>query len=1094
VYPQAIVRANADVASRAAEFTELIGRTLELEQLLDSLAQARAGHGQIRWIAGEAGIGKSRLCLELAARAEQSRTLAVWGRCWEGEESPAFWPWVQIFRALGSRSSRPLPVMEFLSGPGAYSAKRQPDQSRFRLFDSAVRSLEMVASQGPVLVILEDLHSADRSSLMLLDFVSRHVEQMPVMLVGSMRRPEAEVNPEVSQPLSQLVLSGSRLELSGLRTAEVRKFLERRYRLAATPELIATIQRETGGNPLFLSEVARSLAAEGRFKEAPGGGIVVPEGLRESIRRRLRGLTPAEADLLRIAAVVGREFSFGLLVEAAGLSRETTLELLAGLAAAKMVDPSGFGLGPSRFVHALVRDTVYQDLPEPERLQLHRRVGEALERRYAGEVDAQLDSLAHHFAQSAALDDAGKAIVYCERAGAASARRMGYEVAVHHYRRALGLATEHLAGRVRCFELLVSLGDSQWWAGQADAARESFEQAAEIARQLGDPRRLARSVLRVGETGYGGAYTAAWHFDAAMVRLLEEALEGVPETDADLHARVAARLATALYFSPFESSARRDELSRAALDRARRLGDPVCITYCLNARHLAIWGPDNVEERTRLAGEMVELAHEAGDNALELTGRAWLLADLLELGDIPATERQIELYSALAERHAHPQFLGYAHIFRAMRATMRGSFEESEALSERARAYGAQVQDSNIELSYHIQLAVLRALQGRMDESRVHFEALSADMPQVVAVMASSWFIALSGNPQPGGENVPLLWLGMDKWTPAFRLLGLTELGLLAASSGCLPEAAAAYDQLLPFEGRMVIGGRDAVGNAGPVDLYLGIVAAGLGWFERALAHFERAVDVTERLNSPPLATMARAYLATMLDRWDRPGDRARARELREVVRQTAQTLGMTGWLRHVSPDARPPAGGPVRSVFRKEGDFRVIEFEGRTVRLKDGVGLRHLQTLLSAPGQDLHVLELASGAEAAKALGAGRRPGPVLDEQAKRAYRQRIAELTSEIEEAEADNDHERSSRRRSDLDFLVDELAAAVGVGGRDRAGPSPAERARSAVGKSIHAALKRIYEHHPSLGAHLELAVRTGYFCSYKPDSRMPVRWQV
>lgn len=191
-------------------------------------------------------------------------------------------------------------------------------------------------------------------------------------------------------------------------------------------------------------------------------------------------------------------------------------------------------------------------------------------------------------------------------------------------------------------------------------------------------------------------------------------------------------------------------------------------------------------------------------------------------------------------------------------------------------------------------------------------------------------------------------------------------------------------------------------------------------------------------------------------------------------------------------------------AVFRSEGEYWTIGFDRTVIRMKDAKGLRYLRRLRAAPGREFHVLDLAAGTTPAVKRRAGHDvtegrcavgtdAGYLLDPAAKAAYRARIEELRVDLEEAEDSNDLERASRARTEIDFIVDELAGAVGLGGRDRAAASPGERARSSVSKSLRACLKRIENAHPALGAHLATTIRTGYFCSYKPDPRAPVEWR-
>jgi hypothetical protein len=197
------------------------------------------------------------------------------------------------------------------------------------------------------------------------------------------------------------------------------------------------------------------------------------------------------------------------------------------------------------------------------------------------------------------------------------------------------------------------------------------------------------------------------------------------------------------------------------------------------------------------------------------------------------------------------------------------------------------------------------------------------------------------------------------------------------------------------------------------------------------------------------------------------------------------------------------------RNLFRREGEYWTIGYEGVVVRLKDAKGLGHLARLLADPGREFHVvdLEAANRQPGPAAVGPGGRvgvgelgvrpdlgdAGALLDATAKAAYRARLAELGAELEQAEADNDPARATRARQEREFLVAELARAVGLGGRDRRAAAHAERARLNVTRAIRAAMANLARANPSLGRHLAVTVRTGRYCAYTPDPRTPIAWQ-
>jgi tetratricopeptide (TPR) repeat protein len=1113
-----------------------IGRDWELAQLRAALSETQARRGQFFLVSGEAGIGKSRLVGRLAALAEGEQARVVWGRCWEGEEAPAFWPWIQILRNLvfamdrnsaGGISDHASPEMstlirqlkEFLFADVDAPPHLPSDQARFRFFDAAVTLIKSAAADRPLVLILEDLHEADRSSLLLLDFLARQLHGISVLVLGTYREPEIDFNEEIGHTLGTIVPRAHRMSLSGLRQHESAQFLSQGFEIFISEETLSAIQDATAGNPFFLDELARRLVGERDFLGVLSKGLKVPEGLKAPIRSRVAGLSPDLQALLTLASVIGREFAFELLVEASGLARNAVLDMLAELAALRFVDAAGFGLGPYRFVHSLVRDTIYQDTSAEERWRLHLLVGRAMERLYANDLGRYIDHLAHHFSEGAVLGDLEQAIEYSRQAGARATRQFGYDEAIGHYQRALELAQSAQQPDQKRFDLLLALGDAQWWAGQVPKASQTFQSAAFLARAMKDPHRLAEAALRVGEVGYGGVYMQAWSFDPLRVELLSEAVEALREEESLLKVRVMARLSTALYFSPFDSLSRRDSLSRASVELARRLGDPATLAYALNARHLAVWGPENLEERLMLVAEIVELAQQARDFSLELTGRVWRVADLLEQGDVSAADQEIEAYESLARRVGYPQFLANAFMLLAMQALLRGDFAKAEGLAMRSFELGERIGDVNVRLSHHVQMAVLRSLQGRGQETGAYLELVEREHPGELGRLVRMALLCRAGESSGVEEAFSSMWRAKDKIPPAFWLaVGVVGLTTLAAATRRSAEGAILYNVALPYERRWALAGRDAVACLGPVAFGLGVLAESLSRFDAAARHFEVALEEAERVGSRPYLALTQGAYGAMLARRGRSLDHKRAVQLLGDALKTARELGMNQLYDDViTAQARLTGGRLIEQpepdafyndshetgVFRREGEYWTVGFEGLVVLMKDAKGLGYLQRLLAAPDREFHVLDLAAGTSPPSARRAqsqvpegysimGMDVGEVLDPAAKAAYRRRIDELRQDLEEAESHSDLERASRLRADIDFVVDELASAVGLGGRGRVSNSPGERARSAVTKSLRNTLQRIAQVHPTLGTHLLATVRTGYYCSYRPDPRAPVEW--
>jgi hypothetical protein len=288
------------------------------------------------------------------------------------------------------------------------------------------------------------------------------------------------------------------------------------------------------------------------------------------------------------------------------------------------------------------------------------------------------------------------------------------------------------------------------------------------------------------------------------------------------------------------------------------------------------------------------------------------------------------------------------------------------------------------------------------------------------------------------------------------------------------------------------------------------------GDLDEAERHLQNALELNRRMGAQAWMARTQCDLGSLHVARDRPGDRDEAIELLRVALDTANRLGMTALSIRITEDFAPARAerkvvhaspSASRSIFRCEGEYWAIAFEGDAFRLRDAKGLHYLTQLLQNPGREIHVLDLAASSAGA---GANPRPlrarddnlhdsglsdtGPILDERAKASYRARFRELEEELNEATEWADSIRATKARQEMDFLADELSAAVGLGGRDRKAGSPAERARVNITRSIRAVLSRVREHSPTLAGHLDATIRTGTFCSYSPDPRAPIIWHV
>src|SRR5205809_2139461 len=651
---------NAAAGRQAGIWGRFVGRRDEMEQLKEALEGMLSGHGSLVMLVGEPGIGKSRLAREFTVYASLRGAQVLTGHCYEGEITVPYLPFVEALRQY-VRGRSDAALLSELGGGAPEVAKlvsevheRFPDlpeapllegeAERLRLFDSVTRFVCSVSTSEPVVLFLDDIHLADKPSLLPLPYLARNIPSDRILVLAAHR----DVELDRTHPLSDVLASlrrerqFQRVLLRGLPAGDVFAMISAVGQQSAGPEQPVTsefaqaIYRETEGNPFFVEEVLKHLVEERKLYRE-GGQLVrdasveelgIPEGVREVLGRRLSRLSESCNRMLSLASTMTGGFSFEVML---AVSREEETQLLdlldEALQALVIRERDGAGSGIYEFNHALMRQTLYAELNTPRRVRLHRQVGEAMERVHAANLEPHLPALAHHFFQAAPGGDVDKAIDYATRAAQRALSLTAYEEAARLYD--IALQSFELKGRPdepqRC-ELLLSLGEAHNKAGDRDKAKEVFLRASDTARKLRDAVRLARAAI-----GFGGPPWAAFGAsDERLVSLLEEALEAIDEDESALRARMLGRLAIDAFFSNDLSKAQ--EVSAKAVAVARRTGDASGLADALWSRFLAFWG-EGGEEQSAAALELTEVAERAGDTEREIWGHFTRYVVLFQAGD-----------------------------------------------------------------------------------------------------------------------------------------------------------------------------------------------------------------------------------------------------------------------------------------------------------------------------------------------------------------------------------------------------------------------------------------------------------------------------
>ncbi|NEB41429.1 AAA family ATPase [Streptomyces sp. SID14515] len=1179
----------------------LFGRDHPVGVLRSEIARATDSHGGLVLVTGEAGIGKSTLVTDAAHEARRRGALVVGGSCWDSDNTPGYWPWVQVLRGLrrsataaewaaaqeasdgrlaallgdpvriamgGADGPRPstLSAPAAAGGPGSGGAQGgEPGTATgtspsgggspgggspgggtpegpeaFGLFDAVTTALVTVSQSRPLVVVLDDLHSADPASLRLLEFAAQHAWFERLLLIGTYRDVEVEA---LGHPLQQLILplvsrAAATLTLTGLGRDEVGALMTVTTGREPAPQLVDEVHRRTGGNPFFVEQTAR-------LWHSGSPVSTIPPGVREAVRQRLALLPDPVVALLTSAALLGREFRRQVLAVVHGSPVPHVERLLESAVVARVVVPRPSG--QYAFAHDLLRETLYASLDDAEARERHAAAVRALDA-HGGLGDAvRPGDLARHAHLAGGALDRDRRIDLLLAAARDASGRLAEEESVGHYRRALAVAYGEAeesgepgapggpgassgspggdpaggagtAGRGpdlrRAAPIGLDLSGQLRHAGETAEAQRLLDRSVALARELDDPELLARVAITLYRDGSMGG-----GLDASTRDLLAEAhreltgKEGQENLSDD-------RLA--------------QELAIHIMALARSGSDDEALAFSLWARHDSVWGLGSAVERIGLTDEMTLIGRRTRHQDMELHATSMRWVALLELGD-PTFIDQFRTFVRLAEQTELPRFaLGIA-VDTSLIASLQGRFAEATtALRDDALDPESKDHVDFGFMGHHLHWA-LHLIQGHFAEA----EGIVGRLPA-------------AGYPYPGllesvtaveqGDATPALRLIAEQadrdgpYPRAFMPLWLRLLAQTAAVTGDRRLIARAEDELAPYTGQWIVSlyGCDI---GGPVDLWLGMLAAARDDQDAAVAALTEAAASSARLGARPWAVRARLGLARALlaraaaegagaegARVERAGaegggvegagDAGRARRLLGEVAREARELDLhhleaeASALRTAPPTAAPtvaaatasaaastgtgasatsgPAAASGSAEFRRNGPVWQLRWDGVTVHVPDAKGLRDLHSLLGLPGADVPAVRLLAPEGGELVVAAGQLGGdPVLDEEAKRRYKERLARLDAEIDRAAARDDVRQVEAYDRERQALLDELRTAAGLGGRTRRLGDQTERARKTVTARIRDTLRKLETLHPALAAHLKASVTTGTTCAYRPE---------
>jgi DNA-binding CsgD family transcriptional regulator len=937
-----------------------VGRSDDLDELVSLLDHALAGRAGIALVAGEPGIGKTRLVTELGRLAGARTVPVLWGGCTEEDGAPAFWPWRRILRSwlalagpdaaaarLADAAELALiaPELQLVADVRPMPEAAGPEQ-RFALFDAVARFFTALAADTGLVLVLDDLHWADQASVALLSHVAREAGDARILVAVTYR--PAELAPERAGLVADLVRlpGGVRLQLSGLHEADVARALAERLASPPSPEVVAEVARRTGGNPFFVGELGRLLKAD-----PEGGALRVPAAVLDVVGRRLARLPQSCRALLGPAAVIGSDLDVGLVATVVGVPLERAFDdLQPALADGVLVRPPGSAA--LRFAHDLVREALLDGLAQAERARIHSRVVEALEPA-AGDPDV-LPDLARHALAALPLGDAQVAQGWARKAGERAMAQLAYEEAARLFVRA-GEAGRGVLDVPERIELHLAAAHAYSAAHDVPGAIQSCTDAAELARRAGDSVALGRAALVLPSVS-----EVDW---LQVVRgWCEEALRGLPDADSSLRAQVLAQLTHAML--PSADAEEMASMSGAALAMAERVGDPVAVVSALRARQLALSDASGCAERLVLGGRMLTVAARTGDPGVALWGHLWRFDALLQLGRVAEAESELDRLEPVVLRQRLP--LARMHLLRSRVALAfgRGRFaearrlnDEASVIAERGQHFGALMTAASVRFSLDVFTGADVGETGWIEQVAERYLPYIALVRSSLALWhldsarvsdAATWYARL---PPPGSPRIPLF----------MRLPLESRRAILATGVGDAEGAEAAYRLLLPYADLHVTGGAGATTTSGSVQLYLGIGALGSGRPEVAIRHLRAAVAVDDAAGLVPFAAMARHRLAVALRLRGRPSDLDEAAGLLAEAAATGERLGaMPGLRAQVAAEATALRAGGDGVLSRRETEIARLVGRGLTNRqigaaahIAERTVETHVQNILAKLGFD---------------------------------------------------------------------------------------------------------------------------------------------
>jgi DNA-binding CsgD family transcriptional regulator len=953
-----------------------IGREREMEALTVGLERARAGLGRLVMIAGESGIGKTCLSHAFGRIAEHQGAQILWGRCYDQSGAPPYWPWMQAMRFYAQHTESDV-LLSHLGTAAADIAEivpeltvrfpelgspppLEPEQARFRLFDAVTTFLQTASQRQPIVLILEDLHWADRSSLLLLEFVTREVESAHLLIIGSYRDREVSRRHPLSETLGRLVREPAfhRVALSGLSRLHVAQLLKHASGVTPSSSVVEAVYERTEGNPLFVTQIAQLISHAGG--EWSGD---IPQAVRDAIGQQLSRLSDACQQLLTVASALGRAFEFGVLARVTDSPDDDLLNLIDEALEARVLETVSGGTEHYQFGHTLIQQTLNDRLSPSRKVRLHARIAQALEDLYGDDAEAHATELAYHCIAAEPVLGRSRAAHYSRVAGEQALASHAYEEALLHFQYALSATQGQDLDR--------DTADLYFGLAQAQAAtleRPHLVQASAHVQRAFDYFAETGDVARAVEIAVH-QFGAIEGGDQRIARTLE-----LVAPDSHEAGRLLSHSLTVLGPSPQPP----DDYTRAyerALEIAQRYGDRVLEMQtlanagCLDGSHLRIHAC--IEKHVKA----IELAAFVDQPFVETHAHVELGFGLYSLGELDKATRHANAALASAKRSRNRWWSVMALSLHQTLSSLQGDWEAARRFSD---------QGFEISPKFAVLLsnrAMLECQVGNVEQSGVYLDllldagTLDTQSPRGVDPNVAVPMVArMTGNIERT-EVADAINTGIVTWpaaTPWYRELARVGLALTALQRGDPTEVEACYNDLRSVQGRMPYACPHISG-----DRLLGLLASACGNVDVAAAHFEAALVFCRQAGyRPELAWTCYDYACILTDRTSsgaigqtRTADRDKATALldealtiaRERVMQplNERTVALKEQFQSIPAGrGRPPASSYPDGLTRREVDVLGLVAEGKTnpeiaseLRISPKTVTHHVTSILSKIG-----------------------------------------------------------------------------------------------------------------------------------------------